>query len=201
MTTMASQITILTVVYTTVYSDAYQRKHQTSASLAFVWGIHQDRWIPTTKGQLRGKCFHLMTSSWSWRPLLGLVPWCHDDVIYWKHIPRNWPIVREIHPSPVDSPHKGKWRGLLIFSLVCVWPNGYANYRDAGNLRRHRGHYDVTVMVISLSQPTVSHFKIMYKDISSTALLSSNILQLLDKDGRKLGQYSQQCLVVWDPFN
>ena len=64
MTTMASQITSLTVVYSTVYSDADHRKHQSSASLAFVWGIHRDRWIPRTKGQLRGKCFHLMTSSW-----------------------------------------------------------------------------------------------------------------------------------------
>ena len=63
MTTMASQITNLTVVYSTVYSDADQRKQQSSASLAFVWWIHRDRWIPRTKGQLRGKCFHLMTSS------------------------------------------------------------------------------------------------------------------------------------------
>ena len=66
MTTMASQITSPTVVYSTVYSDADQRKHQSSASLAFVWGIHRDRWIPRTKGQLRGKCFHLMTSSWAY---------------------------------------------------------------------------------------------------------------------------------------
>ena len=64
MTTMESQITSLTVVYSTVYSDADQRKHQSSVSLAFVWGIHRSRWIPRTKGQLRGKCFHLMTSSW-----------------------------------------------------------------------------------------------------------------------------------------
>ena len=56
MTTMAAQITSLAVVYSTVYSDANQRKHQSSASLAFVWGIHRDRWIPRTKGQLRGKC-------------------------------------------------------------------------------------------------------------------------------------------------
>ena len=63
MTTMAAQITSLTVVYSTVYWDANQRKHQSSASLAFVWEIHRDRWIPHTKGQLRGKCFHLMTSS------------------------------------------------------------------------------------------------------------------------------------------
>ena len=70
MTKIASQITSLTVVYSTVYSEADQRKHQSSASLAFVWGIHRDRWIPRTKGQLRGKCFHLMTSSWC---LLGCV--------------------------------------------------------------------------------------------------------------------------------
>ena len=63
MTTIASQTTSLTIVYSIVYSDADQRKHQSSASLAFVWGIHRDRWIPRTKGQLRGECFHLMTSS------------------------------------------------------------------------------------------------------------------------------------------
>ena len=64
MGTIASQITSLTSVYSTVYSGADQSKHQSSASLAFVWGIHRDRWIPRTNGQLRGKCFHLMTSSY-----------------------------------------------------------------------------------------------------------------------------------------
>ena len=63
MTTVASQITSLTIVYSIVYSGEDQRKHQSSASLSFVRGIHRDRWIPRTKGQLRGKCFHLMTSS------------------------------------------------------------------------------------------------------------------------------------------
>ena len=48
---IASLITSLTMVYSTVYSDADQRKHQSSASLAFVRGIHRDRWIPRTKGQ------------------------------------------------------------------------------------------------------------------------------------------------------
>ena len=38
---IASQITSLTIVYSTVYSDADQRKHQSSASLAFVLGIHR----------------------------------------------------------------------------------------------------------------------------------------------------------------
>ena len=51
MTMMASQITSLTVVYSMVYSGVDQRKHQSSSPLAFVRGIHHDRWIPRTKGQ------------------------------------------------------------------------------------------------------------------------------------------------------
>ena len=64
MTTIASQITSFTIVYSIVYSDADQRKHQSSASLAFVWGIH--RWPVNSqhKRPVTRKCFHLMTSSW-----------------------------------------------------------------------------------------------------------------------------------------
>ena len=69
----------------------------------------------------------------------------HDDVIKWKHFPRYWPFVREIHWSPVNSPHKGQWRGALMFSLICVWINGWVNSVEAGDLRRYRAHYDVTV--------------------------------------------------------
>ena len=79
MNAIASHITSLMIVYSTVYSDADQSKHQSSASLAFVWGIHRDRWIPRTKGQLHGKCLHLMTSS------------CKETIIshhYWF----AWPI-------------------------------------------------------------------------------------------------------------
>ena len=72
----------------------------------------------------------------------------HDDVIKWKQFPRYWPFVRGIHRSPVNSPHKGQWRGALMFSLICAWINSWVNNREAGNLRRHRAHYGVTVMVI-----------------------------------------------------
>ena len=64
MTAIAFQITSLTVVYSTVYSDADKKTQQSSVSLAFVWGIHRDRGIPRTKDKLRGKCFLFMTSSW-----------------------------------------------------------------------------------------------------------------------------------------
>ena len=71
----------------------------------------------------------------------------HDDVIEWKHFPRYWPFVQGIHRSPVNSPHKGQWRGALMFSLICVWINGWANNREASDLRRYRVHYDVIVML------------------------------------------------------
>ena len=77
----------------------------------------------------------------------------HDDVIKWKHFPRNWPFVRGIHRSPVNSPYKGQWRGALMFSLICVWINDWVNNREAGNLRRYRAHYDVTVMMTTYDTP------------------------------------------------
>ena len=70
----------------------------------------------------------------------------HDDVIKWEHFPRNWPFVRGIHRSPVDSPPKGQWRA-LIFSLISVWINDWVNNREAGDLRRYHAHYDVIVMI------------------------------------------------------
>ena len=62
----------------------------------------------------------------------------HGDVIKWKHFPRNWPCVRGIHRSPVNSPHKGQWRGALLFSLICVWINGWVYNREASDLKHHR---------------------------------------------------------------
>ena len=47
--------------------------------------------------------------------------------------------------STVYSVHKGQWRGTLMFSLICVWTTGWADYRDAGDLRRNRAHYEVTL--------------------------------------------------------
>ena len=75
----------------------------------------------------------------------------HDDVIKWKHFPRNWPFVRGIHWSAVNSPHKGQWCRALMFSLICAWINGWVNNREAGDLKRHRAHYGVTVMRSSQS--------------------------------------------------
>ena len=76
----------------------------------------------------------------------GCLVFFHDDVIKWKHFPRYWPFVRGIHRSPVNSPHKGQWRGALMFTLICARINGWVNNGEAGDLRRNRAHYDVIVM-------------------------------------------------------
>ena len=70
----------------------------------------------------------------------------HDDVIKWKHFPRYWPFVRGIHRSPVTSPHRGQWRGALMFSLIYARINGWVNNREAGDMRRHQAHCGVIVM-------------------------------------------------------
>ena len=57
-----------------------------------------------------------------------------------------WPFVQGIHWLPVNSPHKGQWCGALMFSLICVWMSGWVNNGEAGDMRCHRAHYDVTVM-------------------------------------------------------
>ena len=77
-------------------------------------------------------------------PLPIRLPRHHDDVIKWKNFPRYWPF----HRSPVNSPHKGQWRWALMFPLICAWTNGWSNNRDAGDFKRHCGHYDVIVMNI-----------------------------------------------------
>ena len=68
-----------------------------------------------------------------------------DDVIKWKHF-ALLPFALRIHRSPVNSAHKGQWCGALVFSLTCAWINGWVNNREAGDLRRHLTHYDVSVM-------------------------------------------------------
>ena len=70
---------------------------------------------------------------------------------WWRHqiekCSTSLAFVRGIsHRSPVKSPHTDQWRGALMFSLICAWTNGWVNNQDAGDLRRRRAHYDVTVM-------------------------------------------------------
>ena len=129
MTMLASQITGLTVVYSIVYSGVNQRKHQSSASLAFVREIH--RGISRTNGQLRGKCFHLMTSSCFQKFRFHLfIPWQIHNICQryvYVHIrsanvsnsgsmirPNSWNTITGTHTTSPMS-HRCRDRDLILF--------------------------------------------------------------------------------------
>ena len=127
------QMNLLQCQYSYVTSPS--RNLKSLATLSFA------QQSPYRRGSISDRRFPSQTSAIMWKAL----PW-HDDVIKWKHFPRYWPSVRGIHRSPVNSTHKGQWRGALMFSLICVWIKGWENNREAGDLRRYRAHCDVTVM-------------------------------------------------------
>ena len=84
----------------------------------------------------------LKVSSAKWRPFcLGLNvlmrTWWRHQIDTFSALLALWGVI---------SLHKGQWRGALVFSLICAWTNGWANHRDAGDLRRHHTNYDVTLM-------------------------------------------------------
>ena len=81
----------------------------------------------------------------------------HYDVIKWKYFPRYWPYVWGIHRWPVNSSHKGQWRGALTFPLICAWINDWVNSGEAGDLRRQRARYDAIVMDTPFWR-SISHF-------------------------------------------
>ena len=79
-------------------------------------------------------------------PISHNAPFCNRNVYMYAHFCYTWwrhqmetfsallAFVRGIHWSPVNSPHRGQWRGALMFSLICVWINGGVNNRETGDL-------------------------------------------------------------------
>ena len=98
----------------------------------------------------------------------------HDDVNKWNHFPRYWPFVRGVHRSPVNYSHKGQWRGALMFFFICASING-VNNRGIGDLRRHRAHYDVIVMLNVCPTETTSCCMILVPYVNSLAQIVCNV--------------------------
>ena len=111
---------------------------------------------------------HLNVSSAKWRPFCRDLNELTEQVVQPWSYPTMWSLclslrrcimmtssngnifrvtVRGIHRPPVNSPHKGQWRGALMFSLICVWINGWVNNGETGDLTRYLAHYDVRVMI------------------------------------------------------
>ena len=70
---------------------------------------------------------------------------------WWRHQMETFSALLVIcaRNSPVNSAHKGQWRGALMFPLISTWINAWVNNREAGDLRRYSAHYDVIVMIWS----------------------------------------------------
>ena len=78
-----------------------------------------------------------------------------SGIAWWRHRMETFSALLALcagnSPVPVNSPHKGQWRRALMFSLICARINYWVINREAGDLRRHRGHYDANVMCCSVS--------------------------------------------------
>ena len=101
-----------------------------------------------------------------------------------------------IHRSPVSSPHKGQWRGALMF-FIFAWINGWINNREPGDLRRHRAYYEVIVMCPWKFPGTV--FTVKLDTVLSYVLQSfmiSNTLTLIPPMKSNFIHYK-----VWDEIN
>ena len=90
---------------------------------------------------------------------------CYDDVIKWKHFPSYWPFVRRIQGVTGEFPSQSPVT-LSFDVFFCAWINGWGNNWYAGDLRRHRTHYNVTVMVLLFPEPTASPALVTYRRLN-----------------------------------
>ena len=74
-------------------------------------------------------------ASWFWTPV-PMISW-------WRHQMETFSALLALCAG--NSPHKCKWRGALMFFLIFAWIIGWVNSREAGDLKRHRAQYDVTI--------------------------------------------------------
>ena len=78
---------------------------------------------------------------------------------------QHWSQLLQTYCS--NSCHKGHWCGALMFSLICAWIYGWVNNREAGDLRYHCAHHDVTVIYRTLMNADYWHWKLYQRVWSS----------------------------------
>ena len=86
-------------------------------------------------------------STCSYNPKGGYSQHCHGSIFYSCSWCRHQMETFSALPVTGGFPSQGQWHRALMFSLICTWTHGWANSRDAGDLRRYRAHYDVAVMI------------------------------------------------------
>ena len=99
-------------------------------------------------------------------------------------------------PVPVNFPHKGQWRGALMFALICVWINAWVNSRKAGDLRRYCAHYDVIVMLHPLCLSIEVHFGNLRLGFELTK--APHVLSFMDEEW---GSNVYTCVYIYKTTN
>ena len=116
---------------------------------------------------------------------------------WWRHQMETFSALLALcvgnPPVPVNSPHKGQWRGALMFSLICARINDWVNNHEAGDLRRHRGHYDVSVMYFrgfcsACCCNYIVSFSMIHVSTCIHVMLRGVVLQFVRSDENKDGQ-------------
>ena len=113
------------------------------------------------------------------------------------------PFVRGIYRSQVNSPHKGQWRGALMFPLICAWINGWVNNRRAGDLRRHRPlwrHYNEPQLKQVWMSNCIAHkqwvLSVIYPCTKTRLVKGTPVITEL----RKITRVYLQCSILWFYF-
>ena len=84
--------------------------------------------------------------------------------------------------SPVNSPHKGRWRGAEIFSLICASLNGWVDNREDCDLRRHRAHYNIIVISYRFSMALRPLLSVLYiYSFRTGPLLNPTHVNIIDR--------------------
>ena len=103
---------------------------------------------------------------------------------WWRHQMETFSTLLAICVG--NSPHKGQWRGALMFSLICVWINDWVNNCEAGDLRHYRTHYDITVMQVSLA----------IRDLVQKIFCPEHVIQMVDEISRNLATLHKKMKLV-----
>ena len=90
------------------------------------------------------------------------------------------------HQMEIFSALLAQWRGALVFSLICVCINGWANNREAGVLICHCAHYDVTVMVATARHQKYRHTDSIIITENSVVTMKKTLLSLAQWRYRRL---------------
>ena len=151
MGTIASQITSLTIVYSTVNTDADQRKHRSSAALAFVWGIH--RWP--------------MNSPHKWPITRKMFPF--DDVIIPTKFGTRYEYDLEMRPSLRACRKSLRSSWVRVKNMKLLMPVSRMRFNISRNLTSPMSSADI--FQIRMSRPESSSKRFMSAAPANTGII------------------------------